>query len=125
MNARYQDPVRGQFINEDPAIVGLNPNSGLSGDPNTATVDAFLNSNGQSSSAYINDPQALNYYSYGRDNPLRYTDPSGKWYISLYGSVTYGPFDVTGGLAFNGSGLYAIGSSGAAAGLEAQIGASF
>ena len=88
MNARYQDPVRGQFINEDPAIVGLNPNSGLSGDPNTTIVDAFLNSNGQSSSAYINDPQALNFYSYGRDNPLRYTDPTGKQYTDYSGSFT-------------------------------------
>ena len=39
MNARYQDPVRGQFISEDPAVVGLNPSTGLTGDPNTATVD--------------------------------------------------------------------------------------
>jgi hypothetical protein len=78
MNARYQDPVRGQFISEDPAVVGLNPSSGLTGDPNTTTVEAFLNGAGQTSSAYLDDPQALNFYSYGRDNPLRYTDPSGK-----------------------------------------------
>jgi hypothetical protein len=78
MNARYQDPVRGQFVSEDPAVVGLNPNSGLTSDPNTATVAAFLNGAGQTSSAYLDDPQALNFYSYRRDNPLRYTDPSGK-----------------------------------------------
>jgi hypothetical protein len=78
MNARYQDPVRGQFINEDPAIVGLPPSTGLTEDPNTATVDAFLNESDQTSSAYLNDPQTLNFYSYGRDNPLRYTDPTGQ-----------------------------------------------
>jgi hypothetical protein len=83
MNARYQDPVRGQFISEDPAIVDLNPNTGLAGAPNTATVDAFLNGSGQTSSAYLNDPQALNLYSYGRDNPLAHTDPTGRLTIDL------------------------------------------
>jgi hypothetical protein len=87
MNARYQDPVREQFINEDPAIIGLNPNTALTGNSNTATVDAFLNGSGQTSSAYLDDPQALNFYSYGRDNPLRYTDPSGK-YVDISGSIT-------------------------------------
>jgi hypothetical protein len=102
MNARYQDPVREQFVSEDPAIVGLNPSAGLTGDPNTATVDTFLNSNGQTSFAYLNDPQELNNYSYGRDNPLRYTDPTGKEYIGYNAAFTvpfYGvPVGLTGGV---------------------------
>jgi hypothetical protein len=53
MNARYQDPIRGQFISEDPAFLAV--------------------SNGD-----LNDPQQLNAYSYGRNNPIRYTDPTGK-----------------------------------------------
>jgi hypothetical protein len=81
----YERPLSGsrtgQFINEDPALVGLNPSSGLTGDANTPTVDAFLTSNGQASSAYLNDPQELNLYSYGRDNPLKYTDPSGRQFV--------------------------------------------
>jgi hypothetical protein len=76
MNARYQDPVRGQFISEDPAVVTLNPRTGT-GDPTAAAVVSFLNS-GQKSYVYGTDPQALTYYSYSRDNPLRYTDPSGQ-----------------------------------------------
>jgi hypothetical protein len=102
MNARYQDPVRGQFISEDPAVIGLNQSTGLSGDPNTVTVDAFSNGSGQTSSAYLNDPQALNNYSYGRDNPLRYTDPTGNDYTDYNAAFTvpfYGvPVGLTGGV---------------------------
>jgi hypothetical protein len=98
MNARYQDPVRGQFITEDPAIVGIGPSTALTGNPNTATIDAFLNSDGQTSSAYLNDPQALNFYSYGRDNPLRYTDPTGKDYIDYNAAFTVPVYDVPVGL---------------------------
>jgi RHS repeat-associated protein len=54
MNARYQDPVRGQFISEDRAVVNLGSSQDL-----------------------LRDPQQLNFYSYGRDNPIRYTDPTG------------------------------------------------
>jgi RHS repeat-associated protein len=56
MNARYQDPVRGQFISEDPLVNGLSSGAKL-----------------------LMDPQQLNFYSYGRDNPVRYTDPSGDY----------------------------------------------
>jgi RHS repeat-associated protein len=48
-NARYQDPVRGQFISEDPAIVTLNSNTAI-GDPTAAPVGAFLNSKPKSDS---------------------------------------------------------------------------
>jgi RHS repeat-associated protein len=58
MNARYQDPVRGQFISEDPIL--LTPSSG------------------QALNALLEDPQKMNFYSYVEDNPLRYTDPTGR-----------------------------------------------
>jgi len=69
MNARYQDPVRGQFLNEDPAVVGLNPATALVGNMNTATVDAFLNSVNHTSAAYLDDPQALNLYTMDEITP--------------------------------------------------------
>jgi RHS repeat-associated protein len=53
MNARYQDPVRGQFISEDPLFVTQDKSN-------------------------LKDPQSLNSYSYAKDNPIRYTDPTGK-----------------------------------------------
>ena len=54
-NSRYYDPQLGRFIQADPIV----PSPG--------------------------DPQALNRYSYVRNNPLKYTDPSGHffWLIGL------------------------------------------
>lgn len=35
---------------------------------------------------HVGDPQSWNLYSYGRNNPLNYTDPTGKWVeMSFYG----------------------------------------
>jgi len=48
--ARYYDPVLGQFISADTIV------------PSTT------------------DPQAFNRYSYGRNNPILYTDPSGHFF---------------------------------------------
>jgi RHS repeat-associated protein len=48
-NARYYDPELGRFIQPDTIV----PSAG--------------------------DPQSLNRYSYVRNNPLMYTDPSGHW----------------------------------------------
>jgi RHS repeat-associated protein len=49
--ARYYDPTIGRFITED----------SYEGDDN--------------------DPMTLNRYIYGRDNPERYSDPNGHWYV--------------------------------------------
>jgi RHS repeat-associated protein len=46
-NVRYQNPVRAQFISEDPSFL---------------TLDA--------SSPDLKDPQRLNSYVYAQDNPL-------------------------------------------------------
>jgi RHS repeat-associated protein len=54
MQARYQNPSRGQFIAEDPAFLG---------DP---------------SQQNLKDPQSLNSYSYANDNPITKNDPTGK-----------------------------------------------
>ena len=53
LNARYYNSNRGGFISQDPVFLG---------DPTKQTLD---------------DPQKLNAYSYGRDNPVRLSDPSG------------------------------------------------
>lgn len=54
LNARYQDPARGQFLSEDPVFLG--------------------NPSGQT----LTNPQGLNSYSYANDNPITYSDPSGR-----------------------------------------------
>jgi RHS repeat-associated protein len=54
LNARYQDPVRGQFINEDPVFLG------------------------SPSQQNLQDPQSLNACSYSEDDPITKEDPLGK-----------------------------------------------
>jgi RHS repeat-associated protein len=53
-NARYYDPQLGRFISADSIVQ----------EPD--------------------DPQSFNRYSYTRNNPLIYTDPTGNWYMDLY-----------------------------------------
>jgi len=52
MNARYQNPEVGRFVSQDPI---------------------FINSPEE----YLSDPQQFNSYSYARNNPLAYIDPTG------------------------------------------------
>ena len=82
MDARYEGPSLGRFLSEDAAINNLGtPGSGGDGDPNVASAAGFLdqaNSNNSKLVALLTDPQQLNYYSYARNNPLRYTDPTGN-----------------------------------------------
>ncbi|BCX05926.1 MAG: hypothetical protein KatS3mg053_3864 [Candidatus Roseilinea sp.] len=57
-NARYYAPALGRFISADPLV----PEPG--------------------------NPQALNRYAYVRNNPLRYTDPSGHCEFDASGNIT-------------------------------------
>jgi len=66
LNARYMDPSRGQFLSEEPIFLNI-------GD---ATQVKQLSQ--QDQQAYLTDPQQLNSYSYGRDNPITRKDPNGK-----------------------------------------------
>jgi RHS repeat-associated protein len=58
MGARYYNPACGQFISEDPSFLGMG----------ASQITAQL----------LADPQQQNSYSYARNNPLRYTDPTGE-----------------------------------------------
>jgi len=68
LNARYYSSDRGQFISEDPASLVL-------GD-----LAQVAQVTGRSQQQFLSDPQALNFYSYSRGNPIRYNDPKGLWY---------------------------------------------
>ena len=58
MKARWQDPETGSFLSIDPIV------------------------------AELIDPQSLNAYAYARNNPIRYTDPTGE---SWWEFPTYSP----------------------------------
>ena len=58
--ARYYDPVLGRFISADTLV----PEPG--------------------------NPQALNRYAYGLNNPLKYTDPTGHWFESALDIISIG-----------------------------------
>ena len=54
LQARYYDGSKGQFLSEDPVFLG---------DPKQQV---------------LTDPQSLNSYSYGNDNPITKSDPNGR-----------------------------------------------
>jgi RHS repeat-associated protein len=75
LNARYMDPSRGQFTSEEPVELAI-------GDPNQ--LQQII---GQSQQQLLADPQKLNYYGYGRDNPTTQKDPNGKFSRIFAGAV--------------------------------------
>ena len=54
LNARYYSGDHGQFLSQDPILLGV-PVSKI-----------------------LTNPQRLNYYSYALDNPINYSDPNGE-----------------------------------------------
>jgi RHS repeat-associated protein len=75
LQARYYDSVRGQFTSEEPIFLSV-------GDP---TQVKQLSQKDQPT--YLADPQALNSYSYGRDNPISQKDANGKQTVQFAGAV--------------------------------------
>jgi RHS repeat-associated protein len=67
LNARYYSSDRGQFLSEEPIFLNI-------GDANQVKQLSQ-----QDQQTYLADPQQLNSYSYGRDNPITRKDPNGKF----------------------------------------------
>jgi RHS repeat-associated protein len=72
LNARYYSSDRGQFISEDPSFLSV-------GDPYQVKQVTGLDQK-----AFLADPQLINSYSYGRDNPITRKDSNGN-------AVTFDP----------------------------------
>jgi RHS repeat-associated protein len=96
--ARYYDPVIGRFISADSIV----PKPG--------------------------DPQSLNRYSYARNNPLYYVDPSGHFFLEFF-MVLIGAFfgssmaAATGGDPLFGAAI-GVASAGIFAGVESAVASS-
>jgi RHS repeat-associated protein len=71
LNARYYEGSRGQFLSEDPTFLAI-------GNPNQLQQ---LSQPDQQK--FLSDPQQLNSYSYGRDNPITNKDPQGLWALKF------------------------------------------
>ena len=74
LRARYYDPATGRFISRDPV------------------------------KNVITDPQNLNGYSFTRNNPIIYSDPSGLWYVNAGLTAGVG-LGITGGALINDEGI--------------------
>jgi hypothetical protein len=86
MDARYEGPNLSRFLSEDPNFITAGaPDwvTGMPADPTYAGLKGFVNT---PSVNYLASPQNLNSYSFVDDNPLRYTDPTGK---GLYDSPLF------------------------------------
>jgi RHS repeat-associated protein len=77
--ARYMEAKIGRFVSPDP--VGAV-------DPKTGSINQ----------AVIHDPQRLNHYAYGLNNPYKYVDPDGEFAIAIAIPVimAYAPVIITG-----------------------------
>jgi len=65
LNSRFYDSQRGQFLSEDPTFLTI-------GD--TAGTQRLTR---RSQDSFLADPQQLNSYNYGRNNPITIKDPDG------------------------------------------------
>jgi len=77
--ARYLEPMIGRFISPDP-------------------VGAVDSKTGKINKIIIRDPQRINSYAYGLNNPYKYVDPDGEIAIVLAVPfiIAYGPVIATG-----------------------------
>lgn len=110
LNARYYDSARGQFVSQEPIFLNI-------GD---ATQIKQLSNKNQD--AFLADPQQLNSYNYGRNNPTGNKDPSGK-YIEVSTGGTFLWLSGSIGVRLNGdlSGGVAFASGGAGYGIQGRL----
>jgi RHS repeat-associated protein len=65
LQARYYNPTQGQFISQDPTFLAI------------GNSDQLKQLTQQEQSKFLSDPQQMNSYNYGKDNPITQKDPNG------------------------------------------------
>jgi RHS repeat-associated protein len=85
LNARFYDGGRGQFLSEDPTFLAVGNQT-------------QLQQLSQDQLKLLSDPQELNSYNYGRDNPITNKDPQGLWTLRFGVSGTIPGWGLTGEL---------------------------
>lgn len=98
MRARYYDPKIGRFQSQDPAYLSV-------GDPVQLKQKTDLEFE-----QYLSDPQALNSYSYVKNNPLKYTDPTGEFLLPLLPAIVAATPAVIGLASFLSANAPAVGA---------------
>ncbi len=86
MEARYYHSAIGRFISQDSAFLALGDNSKIKD-----ITDKELQE-------YLSDPQSLNSYTYARNNPLYYIDPTGQFW-NPFNSIQGAWFTTVGNVA--------------------------
>ncbi|MBK9943309.1 MAG: RHS repeat-associated core domain-containing protein [Kouleothrix sp.] len=126
-HARYYDPVLGRFVSADSVVPG-SASGGMDGvQLRPLTVDfhepGFLGqiasenrgNDDKLNTMGLQNPQALNRYSYTQNNPLRWIDSTGHWTASVClcfsGDVVFGGGSVGFELSFDGEGNIGVGYS--------------
>ena len=89
-HARYYDPVLGRFISADSVVPGA---GALTVWPGDGTARAAWAAGGGGPA----NPQDLNRYSYGLNNPVKNTDPTGHWIESAIdiAFIAYDLYDIS------------------------------
>jgi RHS repeat-associated protein len=65
LQARYYDSSKGEFLSEDPVFLAI------------GMPDQLRRLTQQEQQQFLADPQQMNSYSHGRDNPITKSDPLG------------------------------------------------
>ncbi len=71
LNARYYEGGKGRFMSQDSSHLAI------------GNSDQVKQITGLDQQTYLMDPQALNSYSYARNNPIALSDPQGKFAPAL------------------------------------------
>ena len=88
MGARYYPGSTGRFISQDPVYQSVGDSRLIKEKTSLELVE------------YLKDPQALNSYSYVRNNPIRVVDKNGEWFQDVVtGKQSFGDFQIEVGQA--------------------------